>query len=112
MNRMKLAVTVYLAIFGVLTVSAADAASLNPELAPQVKIEECVAELEANTDYTGASKIKHVIESKLSRHGTHKQSIATQVLDMSDDTVIREYASVCFVRKGDRPVLIRISERS
>lgn len=111
MSKVKIAVTAYLVVVGVLSIGAAHAQAPTPELAPQVKIDACLAEVDEKADYTDAGKIRHVIESKLSRRGTHRLSISTQVLDESDGSTIREYASVCFARQGDQPVLNRTRER-
>lgn len=112
MNKVKLAVTAYLGVVGVLSVSAADAETLDPELAPQAKIEACLAEVDQSADYTGSKKVRHLIGSQLNRRGTYKLKISTQIFDEGNGALIREYASVCYARTGDQPVLNITRKRS
>ena len=112
MNKLKLAVSVYLAMFGLLVVSGADGATLNRDVAPDDKIAACVAGVAEKADYSDAVSVRHVVNSSLYLTNKHKLRIETQVLDETGETIIREYAAICIAPNGDRPVTVKVRERS
>ena len=111
MNNAKLVAVTYLGIFALLALNNADAATLRSDVAPEDKIDACVAEVAEQADYSQAARVRHVVESSLKLTNKHKLRIETQVLGETDDTVIREYAAICIAPDGGRPVTVKIRER-
>ena len=112
MNKAKLIASIYLVVFGVLAINSADAATSSRDVAPDNKIEACIAEVAEQADYSEAAKVRHIVESSLYVKDKHKLRIETQVLRENDETVIREFASICIAPNGARPVKVKTRERS
>ena len=111
MNKAQLIASIYLGVFGVLAFNGADAATPRSNVAPQDKIEACIAEVAEQADYSEAAKVRHIVESSLYVANKHKLRIETQLLRENDDTVIREFASICVAPNGDKPVTLKTRER-
>ena len=102
-------------LMGLMALSATAEADFGyPDVAPQDKIDLCVAEIGERADYGDASYVRHEVESKPRMSVGHTLRISTQVLDASDGHVLREYRTLCAVADRDEaaePVLFRIREK-
>ena len=107
--RNKLAVFT-MAAFGLFAVNAASAAGFY-NLASNHDVELCVAEVKDNADYSGAGRVRHEIESTKRRSVGYSLKIATTVYGEADGQAIREYAAVCVVSGGKKPIEFTIREK-
>jgi len=101
--------SISLAIVG-LFFSTVALAGLLPDEAPPESIESCVAEIRENADYSGASKVRHVLENTGYRSLAYRLRISTAVYGESGDEPIRAYTTKCIVYGDDKPVYFKIVE--
>ena len=99
--------SISLALVG-LFVSSVALAGLGAEEIPSESIDSCVAEIRANANYSGAGRVRHVLERFGHRSLASKLRISTAVYDESGERVIRAYATKCIVYGDDAPVFFRI----
>ena len=107
-NRNKIAAS-SLAAIGLIAISSPTLAGFY-ELAPNEDINLCVAEVQENTDYTGAGRVRHEVNSKKRRAVGYSLKIDTTVFSEIDGEVIREYKAVCVVTGGKKPLRFTIEE--
>jgi len=110
-NRKRVALAT-LATLGLGFSASALGGGLLPDLAPQSTVDLCVAEIADYADYSDATRVRHEIESKHRRTVGHVLKIDTLVYDDTDSEAIREYATICAVGSGDKPVKFRIRENA
>jgi len=97
MNISKNAVSVTLAVAGLVLSGGAFAMPGISEQAPESSIKLCVAEIGEQANYDSAGRVRHEVDSKAGRVSGHKLIISTTVFDAADGQLIREYATVCAV---------------
>ena len=78
--------------------------------APSSTINACVAEIDDRANLEGATRIRHVVEAKKRRSIGHKLKIDSTLYDDAAGKVLREYASVCVVTRGNVPYRFEIEE--
>lgn len=93
-----------LAAIGLLSITAARAS----DLAPQPKIDACVAEVSARADFSDASVVRHDIVSEQHRPRRHRLVIDTKVYDGTQ--MLRAYEAVCIVASDAEPVKFELNE--
>ena len=93
-----------LAAIGLLSTSAARAS----DIAPQPKIDACVAEVAARADFSDASVVRYDIVSEQHRPRRHRLAIDTRVYDGAE--MLREYEAVCIVAADPEPVKFKLKE--
>ena len=104
----KIAMTT--AVLGLLFSASAAADPLFPQVAPQSTVDHCVSQIAGHADYTGATRVRHEVESRERRSIGHELRIDTRVFGDVEDEVIREYATTCAVGHSQRPLTFRIRE--
>ena len=104
MNSSILRKTLAVATTSLLSVAVAHAS----DLAPQPKIDACVAAVSAEANFSDASVVRHDIVSEQHRPRRHRLLIDTRVYD--GDQVLREYEAVCIVATDAEPVKFRLNE--
>ena len=104
----KIATT--MALLGLLFSASAAADPLFPKVAPQSTVDLCVSQIAGHADYTGATRVRHEVESRERRSIGHELRIDTRVFGDVKDEVIREYATTCAVGHSQRPLTFRIRE--
>ena len=67
------------------------------EAAPDSSIQQCVAQIGEQADYSNAGRVRHVVDSKERRVSGHSIMIDTQVFDHDSGQLVREYATYCAV---------------
>ena len=92
------------------TVASARADFGYPEVAPQEKIDLCVATIDDQANYEDANYVRHEVTSKARATIGHTLNISTLVYDESDGQLIREYRTLCAVSNRPEPVTFRIRE--
>jgi hypothetical protein len=107
-NRSKIAAT-FLATTGLIAFSAPAWAGVY-ESAPNRDIDLCVSEIRQNADYTGASRVRHDVESEKRRSMGYSLKIDTTVYSDIDGQAIREYKAVCVVTGGKKPLRFTIEK--
>ena len=107
-NRNNIA-TGSLAALALFALSAPAAAGFY-EMAPSKDVDMCVAEIQNSADYTGANRVRHVVESSKRRTVGYSLAINTTVYSESDGLPIREYKAVCIVTGGVTPLKFSIEE--
>ncbi len=101
-----------ISLIGLMALSATAKADFGyPQVAPQDKIDVCVAEIGEHADYGDATYVRHDVESKPRRSIGHTLRISTLVYDESDGHLVREYRTLCAIAQRDEPVLFRIREK-
>ena len=100
-------VSISLALVG-LFVSSVALAGFAPDEPPSESIDSCVAEIRANADYTGASRVRHELTNTGYRSLAYKLRISTSVFDESGENVIRAYSTKCIVYGDNEPVFFEI----
>jgi hypothetical protein len=103
-NTNALLKTLSLAVIGLVSINTARAS----DLAPQPKIDACVAEVAARADLSDASVVRYDILSEQHRPRRHRLLIDATVYD--GDQVLREYEAVCIVATEAEPVKFRLHE--
>jgi hypothetical protein len=92
------------------TAAAAEAGYGYPDVAPQEKIDLCVAAIDEQANYEDASYVHHEVESRARATIGHTLKISTQVYDETDGQLIREYRTLCAVSNRPEPVAFRMRE--
>lgn len=104
MRSTTLSQVLSLAALGLLSVTAARAS----DLAPQPKIDACVAAVSARADFSDASVVRYDIVSEQHRPRRHRLVIDTRVYDGNE--MLREYEAVCIVATDAEPVKFELNE--
>jgi hypothetical protein len=112
MNISKATISTSLAIAGLVVSSSAFALPLLSEPAPESTVKQCVAEVGEQANYEGASRVRHVVDSKKRRVSGYKLIIDTTVFGADGSEVIREYATVCSVSDDAELRHFKIKEKS
>jgi len=100
-----------LALTGLLFTAAAVQADYGyRDVAPQDKIDLCVAAIAEQANYEDANYVRHEVESKSRATVGYTLNISTQVYEEADGQLIREYRTMCAVSKRTEPVSFRIRE--
>lgn len=95
LNR-KIALT----LIGLLAANVAFAAPGFSSEAPRSSVETCIAAVDENADFGGASSVLHDVETEERRVSGHRMAIRTIVFG-EGETVIREYAANCSINGQD-----------
>ncbi len=111
MRYQKNVVMIALAALGLFFSAGATADLVFPELAPQSKVDLCVAEISEHANYSDATRVRHEVESKQRRTIGYILKIDTLVYGEVDGEVIRGYTSKCVVANGEKPVKFTIREK-
>ena len=111
MRIINIKTTLSLALMGLLfTVAAAQADYGYIDVAPQDKIDLCVAAIAEKANYDEANYVRHEVSSKPRATIGHTLSISTLVFDKNDGQLIREYRTLCAVSNRPEPVAFKIRE--
>lgn len=78
------------------------------DLAPQPKIDACVAAVAAGADFSDASVVRYDIVSEQHRPRRHRLTIDAKVYD--ENAMLREYEAVCVVTADAVPVKFELNE--
>jgi len=92
------------------TAAAAQADYGYRDVAPQDKIDLCVAAIAEQANYDDANYVRHEVESKARATVGHTLNISTQVYTDADGQLIREYRTLCAVSTRPEPVAFKIRE--
>ncbi len=112
MNIRKRAVSVSLAVAGLIISSSAFALPGFSEQAPESSIQQCVAEIGEQANYENAARVRHEVNSKERRVSGHTIKIDTTVFGADGLEVIREYATVCAVSDNTETKHFKIKQKS
>ena len=113
MKISKAAVSISLAIAGLIVSSSAFALPGLSGQAPESSIKQCVAEIGEHANYDNAVRVRHVVDSEHRRGGRgHMITIDTTVFGVDGSEVIREYATVCAVSNSSVTKHFKIKEKS
>jgi hypothetical protein len=113
MKISKAAVSISLAIAGLVVSSSAFALPGLSGQAPESSVKQCVAEIGEQANYDNAGRVRHVVDSKHWRGGRgHRITIATTVFGIDGNEVIREYVTVCAVSNHAVTKHFKIKEKS
>ncbi len=110
MTRVKSWLVTTAAALGLGFAATATAGGLDPDLAPKKTVDLCVAEIAGHADYSNAVRVRHEVESKQRRTIGFVLKIDTLVYDSVGGDAIREYATICKVGHGEKPLKFRIRE--
>jgi hypothetical protein len=106
------AVSVSLAVAGLVVSSSALAVPGFSEQAPMSSVKICVAQIGEHANYDSAGRVRHDVDSKERRVSGHKIIISTTVFDADGGQAIREYATVCVVSDNAETKRFAIKEKS
>ncbi|MDX1509077.1 MAG: hypothetical protein R3358_12400 [Woeseiaceae bacterium] len=109
MNYRNIIAAATLAFAGLLGSAPATAAGFD-SVAPDTLIDQCVAEIGRQADYTGGVRVEHEVLSAPRRTVGYTLTIDTTVFSDTDGQVVREYATKCVVTGGETPLRFRIKE--
>ena len=112
MKISKAAVSISLAIAGLVASSSAFALPIIPEQVPESSVKQCVALIGEQANYDNAGRVRHVVDSKERRVSGHKMKIDTTVFGVDGSEVIREYVTVCSVSDDAITRHFKIKEKS
>jgi hypothetical protein len=112
MKISKAAVSITLAIAGLVVSSSAFALPGFSEQAPESSVKQCVAEIGEQANYDGAGRVRHLVESKERRVSGHTLKIDTTVFGLDGSEVIRKYTTVCAVSDDAETKHFKIKEKS
>lgn len=93
------------------TIAAAEADYAHSEIAPEEKINLCVATIGSHADYADSSYVRHEVRSRARATLGYTLNIDTLVYDASGDHLVREYRTLCAVSDREEPVAFRIREK-
>lgn len=111
MRTMSTKTIVSLALMGLFFTTAAARAEYGfSEVAPQDKIDLCVATIGERANYGEAHYVRHEVESKPRATLGHTLNISTLVYDEADGELIREYRTMCAVSNRAEPVAFKMRE--
>ena len=111
MSTLSTKTMISLALTGLLfTAAAAQADYGYPDVAPQEKIDMCVAAIAEQANYTDANLVRHEVASKARATIGYTLNISTQVYGETDGQLIREYRTLCAVSERPEPVAFKIRE--
>ncbi len=100
-----------LALMGLFfTAAAAQADYGYPDVAPQDKIDLCIAAIAEQANYDEANYVRHEVSSKARATIGHTLNISTLVYSETDGELIREYRTLCAVSNRPEPVAFKIRE--
>ena len=108
-NRKQLVLTTVAAL-GLSFSAGTVAGGLDPDHAPKSTVEICVAEIGGHVDYSDAIRVRHDVVSEKRRTFGHILRIDTLVFDTTESEAVREYATICAVGTGEKPVKFKIKE--
>lgn len=109
MKTAMLKTSISLALVGLFFSTVALAGYL-PDEPPAVSIDSCVAEIRDNADYSGAGRVRHVVERFGKRSLAFKLQISTSIYDDTGANLIRAYTTRCVVYGDDTPVFFDLKE--
>ena len=69
----------------------------------QEEIDACIAEINNNVNFEDATRIRHTIVEVKNTFAGYVLAIDTDVFTKSADVAVREYASYCVAKGGDKP---------
>ena len=111
MRIINMKTTISLALMGLFfTAAAAQADFAYQDIAPQDKIDLCVAAIGEQANYDEANYVRHEVSSKARATIGYKLNISTLVYDESDGQLMREYRTLCAVSNRPEPVAFKIRE--
>jgi hypothetical protein len=111
MRIITMKTTISLALVGLFfTAAAAQADYGYSEVAPQDKIDLCVAAIAEQANYDEANYVRHEVTSKPRATIGHRLNISTLVYAEIDGQLIREYRTLCAVSNRPEPVVFKIRE--
>jgi hypothetical protein len=111
MKISKQAVSVSLAIVGLVVSGTSFAMPGFSEEAPAESIEICVAQVSDQANYENAGRVRHDVESKARRVSGHFIKIDTTVFGTDGTEVIREYTTVCAISDAAETKRFEIKEK-
>lgn len=79
-------------------------------VAPDNLIDQCVAEIGKQADYTGGVRVEHEVLSERRRTVGYTLKIDTTIFSDAEGGIVREYATRCVVTGGEQPIRFRIKE--
>jgi hypothetical protein len=91
-----------------LAAGSASASSLIDRPVPPASVEACIAEINAQANYTGAARVVHNVDVEQRRPLGHELTIRTLVLKADGETTLRSYATHCTVTPRHVPLQVRI----
>ena len=112
MKISKYAVSIPLAIVGLVFSASAFAMPAFVKPVPMSSVEQCVVQIGEQANYENAGHVRHEVESEERRVGGHKMIIKTIVFGADGDEVIREYATVCAISAKSETKKFKIREKS
>lgn len=107
MSMNSRAVSVVLAVVGLVVTADASARSIFLEPAPESSIQLCVEQIGEQANYTGSNRVLHDVNTKARRVDGHKVYVKTQVFAADTSEVLRKYKTVCSM--SDESVMKRIA---
>ncbi len=90
--------------------TGSNAAGAIAEYPANLSIERCVQEIYATADFDGAASVRHNVSVNERRSGRQVMKIETLVFGDEQETLIREYATVCGVSPNASPDVFRLHE--
>lgn len=108
----KKAVSVAIAVTGLVVSSGAIAMPGFSNGAPDSSIKLCIAQIAEQANYDSAGRVRHVVDSKDRRVSGHTIMIDTIVFDAGGDQVIREYQTVCAISDNAETKAFKFKEKS
>ena len=109
MNHRNIITASALAFAGLLGSAQASAQGFY-SVAPNYMIDQCVAEIGQQADYTDGVRVEHEVLSERRRSTGYTLTIDTTIYADTEGDIVREYATKCVVAGGDEPILFRIKE--
>lgn len=98
LNKKAVATSLFVVAFiGLGLASNAQAHPGEAKVAPDSSIQQCVAQIGKQADYSNAGRVLHVVESKERRVSGYSIKIDTRVFDSDSGELVREYATYCAV---------------
>ncbi len=111
MRTINTKTVISLALMGLFfTVASAQADYGDQDVAPQEKIDLCVAAIADQANYEEANYVRHEVTSKARATIGHTLKINTLVYGEDNGQLIREYRTMCAVSNRPEPVAFKIRE--
>lgn len=112
MKISKNAVSVSLAILGLVISGSAFAMPGFTKQVPMSSVEQCVVQIGEQANYENAGRVRHEVDSEERRVGGYTLTIKTFVFGADGSEVIREYATFCAVSGKSETKKFKIREKS
>ena len=111
MKVSKNAVSVSLAVVGLVVSGSAFALPGFVKQVPMSSVEQCVVQIGEQANYENAGHVRHEVDSKERQVGGHTMTIKTLVFGADGSEVIREYATLCAVSNTSKTKKFKIREK-